>query len=135
MFIQVTYIDSVTKIPCAKAPMLNGPTLPSVRGLAGVFGVMSNMSIVINSDSYYETSPVFYGICDDDADLSLSGVIKEITKEEYDAAREAEYLARQPYPSWIGNFNTLDWRPPVEIPHDDTPYHWDEQSQSWITPL
>lgn len=132
MYVKITYVDSATRIPCTKAPMLNGPDFPRLKGLSGIFGITEDLtSIPINPEGIYETAPVFYGMCEDDADTFVSGLLEEISKEDYEAAKETEHLARKPYPSWIGKPDTLDWIPPVPIPEDGKPYYWNEETLSW----
>jgi hypothetical protein len=132
MYVKITYVDSATKIPCTKAPMTNGPSFPSLKGLCGIFGITEDLTnISISPDGSYETAPIFYGMCEDDADILASGFLGEISKEEYEAARETEHLARKPYPSWIGKPDTLDWAAPVPIPEDGKPYYWNEELLNW----
>lgn len=49
----------------------------------------------------------------------------------YDEARDAFYPP-QPYPSWVLNEDTCEWRAPVAMP---TPhplcYSWEEDTQEW----
>jgi hypothetical protein len=49
----------------------------------------------------------------------------------YDAARNA-FIPPQPYPSWVLDEQTCQWRAPVPMPEDGAPYVWDEDSLSWI---
>jgi hypothetical protein len=39
---------------------------------------------------------------------------------------------QKPYPSWILNEETCNWRSPVLYPSDGNKYIWDENSLSWI---
>jgi len=53
----------------------------------------------------------------------------------YDALRDA-FIPPRPFPSWVLNEDDCLWYAPVPSPAADenTPYAWDEDSQSWITP-
>ena len=81
MYICVTYVDSVTGLTADVAPMSNGPAYPNVKGLEIVFW---------NQTQWPTDKPLFYGTCDLDADTSIPGVVKVLTKEEFDRARQAE---------------------------------------------
>jgi hypothetical protein len=48
----------------------------------------------------------------------------------YDKARDA-FIAPKPYPSWTLVEATCQWKAPKDIPDDDKPYTWDEESKSW----
>jgi hypothetical protein len=47
----------------------------------------------------------------------------------YDPVDDA-FIAPQPYPSWILNFNKR-WEAPLPYPQDDKMYVWNEEIQSW----
>lgn len=52
----------------------------------------------------------------------------------YDLDRDV-FIAPQPFPSWILNEVTYQWRPPIEAPkneQDERPYAWNESTQTWI---
>lgn len=55
----------------------------------------------------------------------------------YDTALDA-FVPPQPYPSWVLNPDTAQWKAPVPMPSDagtgEPPkmYMWDEMTQSWI---
>lgn len=134
MFVKMTYIDNVTEVLCTRAPTLNGPRLPRLKGLNSVFYVHANLDIAISDQGIYTGVPLIYGICEDDADVSVSGFIAEITAEEYLAIKEAEHLAMKPYPSWIGNLDNMMWQAPVNMPDTALPYIWDEATVSWVLP-
>lgn len=74
MHICVTHVDARTGIPCTEAPMSHGPAFPKVKGLSIEFG---------NQTQWPTEHPLFFGTCDDDADLSIPGVEKVLTAEEY----------------------------------------------------
>jgi hypothetical protein len=43
------------------------------------------------------------------------------------------FVTPQPYPSWIrsGSF----WNAPIEHPHDDKKYYWNEELGNWVESL
>jgi hypothetical protein len=81
MYICVTHVDAVTKIPCTEAPMCHGPTFPAVKGLQLLWW---------NETEWPTERPLFYGTCDDDADTSIPGVIRTMTEEQYLSLRQTE---------------------------------------------
>ena len=42
------------------------------------------------------------------------------------------FILSKPYPSWIMNTQTCDWEAPIPYPTDNKPYHWVEDSLSWV---
>ena len=48
----------------------------------------------------------------------------------YDAQRDA-FIPPKPYPSWILNEDTCQWRAPVSRPLDNKKYVWDENTVNW----
>jgi len=97
-YIAVTYVDNKTGIPGFKEPMKNGPRHPDVKGLHIEWWDQSRWPIT-HPDAY----PLFYGTCDDDADLKLPGVMhvfedkEDITGEEqYNKVWNQEIEARLP---------------------------------------
>lgn len=48
----------------------------------------------------------------------------------YDETRDAFYLP-QPYPSWILNEDTCQWKAPVAKPTDGQKYQWNEETTTW----
>jgi len=137
MYIQLTNIDADTGILCTEAPMRTGPALPNVKGFQFIFQNESDFPIDTNADGSYAEMPLYYGTCDDDADTALTGVVKVLTEAEFNADKETEHQARKPYPSWVGDINTMSWQPPVPYPQDDKQYYWDEPTVSWkeFTPV
>ena len=132
MYIQITNIDADTGILCTQAPMRTGPALPNVKGFQFIFQNESDFPIASNADGSLSTAPLLYGTCDDDADTSLVGVLKVLSQVEFDADKQAEHQARKPYPSWIGDIDTMSWQSPVPYPQDDKQYYWDEPTVSWV---
>jgi len=49
----------------------------------------------------------------------------------YDSTLDA-FIAPRPYPSWTLDESTCCWNPPTEIPDNNTPHYWDEDSLSWL---
>lgn len=91
MFICVTHVDSMSKVPGFKRPMRNGPTFPDVKGLNIVWWDASKWPL-----THPDQFPRFYGTCDDDADTSIKGVIEVLTEEKYNQLKAEEDYARLP---------------------------------------
>jgi len=55
----------------------------------------------------------------------------------YDSVRDA-FIPPKPYPSWVLDEATVNWKAPVDIPADsgqgDPPklYNWNEDTTSWV---
>ena len=81
MHICVTHVDARTGIPCTVAPMSHGPAFPKVKGLQIEFG---------NQTQWPTNEPLFFGTCDDDADLTIPGVIRSLTLDEYQLEQRKE---------------------------------------------
>ena len=138
MYIVVTEVDAVTKIPCTVEPQRTGPTMPDVKGWQFNWCNKSTFPVEVAFDGTYLRAPKYYGTCDDDADISIAGVLQVLTEEEFNAAKIAEHEARKPYPSWIGYLDTMTWAAPVARPADailnggNVRYQWDEATISWV---
>jgi hypothetical protein len=132
MYIQITNIDADTGILCTEAPMRTGPAIPNVKGFQFIFQNESDFPIASNADGSLTKPPLLYGTCDDDADTNLTGVLKVLSQVKFDADKQAEHQARKPYPSWIGDIDTMAWQPPVPYPQDDKYYYWDESIINWV---
>jgi hypothetical protein len=132
MYIQITNIDAATGILCTEAPMRTGPALPNVKGFQFIFQNESDFPIASDPDGSLSTAPLLYGTCDDDADTSLVGVLKVLSQVEFDADKQAEHQARKPYPSWVGDIDTMSWQPPVPYPQDGKHYYWNELTINWV---
>ena len=132
MYIQLTNIDADTGILCTQAPMRTGPALPNVKGFQFIFQNESDFPIASNPDGSLTKPPLIWGTCDDDADTSLTGVLKVLSEVEFNADKQAEHQARKPYPSWVGDIDTMSWQPPVPYPQDDKYYRWDESIINWV---
>jgi hypothetical protein len=48
----------------------------------------------------------------------------------YDADRDA-FIPPKPYPSWLLDEQTCQWKPPTDFPNDGKIYQWDESTTSW----
>jgi len=138
MYICVTEVDVITKIPCTQEPQRTGPSMPVVKGLKLDWTNKSTWPVELAPDGTYLRAPLYYGTCDDDADTSIAGVLKILTEEEFNSLRHAELEALRPYPSWIGYIDTMTWGPPVPRPANaiinggNVRYRWDEQTVSWV---
>lgn len=138
MYICVTEVDAVTKIPCTVEPQRTGPSMPAVKGLQVTWFDQSTWPVELASDGTYLRAPKYYGTCDDDADTTIAGVLQVLTEAKFNTAKAAELEARRPYPSWIGYLDTMTWAAPVARPADaimnggNVAYQWDEATLNWI---
>jgi hypothetical protein len=48
----------------------------------------------------------------------------------YDAQRDA-FIPPRPYPSWLLDDATCQWKAPVPMPQDGEMYEWDEAAGEW----
>jgi len=48
----------------------------------------------------------------------------------YDPDRDA-FIPPTPYPSWLLDEQTCQWKPPTDFPNDGKIYQWDESTTSW----
>jgi len=90
-YICVTHVDAGTGVPCFKQPMRVGPKFPDIKGLDVQWWDQSRWPIVDQDDF-----PKFYGTCDDDADLSVPGVIDTMSQAKFNELKEYELQARLP---------------------------------------
>ena len=138
MYICITEVDAVTKIPCTVEPQRTGPSMPAIKGYIHLWHDSSTWPVSTASDGTYLRAPRYYGTCDDDADTTIAGVLQVLTEAEYTALRTAEHEARRPYPSWIGYLDTMTWAAPVARPADavmnggNVRYQWDEATVNWV---
>ena len=49
----------------------------------------------------------------------------------YDEERDA-FIPLKPYPSWILDEETCQWKSPTPYPEDELQYLWDENSTAWV---
>ena len=139
IYIAITYIDASSGVVCTAAPMRVGPAYPQIKNLNVEWADQSTWPILTTAEGAHTRAPLFFGTCDDDADLSVPGVVATHTAEEYQALKTVEHLARKPpYPSWIGDLDTMTWVAPVPRPADaimnggNVRYQWDEATLNWI---
>ena len=138
MYICLTEVDAVTKIICTSEPQSNGPSMPDIKGWQFVWSDMSTWPVETSSNGTYLRAPKFYGICDDDADVTIEGVLQVLSEDEYKSLKVSELEARRPYTSWIGYLDTMTWGPPIPRPADaiinggNVRYRWDEDTVNWI---
>jgi len=128
----ITEVDAVTKIPCTVEPQRTGPSMPAIKGFQHQWQDKSTWPVGLSANGTYLRAPKYYGTCDDDADTSIAGVLQVLTENEYQALKTAEHQARKPYPSWIGNEETMTWEAPTPYPDNGKRYTWDEPTTSWI---
>ena len=132
IYLSITQIDAVTGIICTAEPMRTGPSYPQIKNCDIVWCDKSTWPITTTAEGAHTRAPLFFGTCDDDAVINIPGVVATYTAEEYQALKTAEHQARKPYPSWVGNEETMTWDSPTPYPQDDKQYYWDEPSVSWI---
>lgn len=138
MYICVTEVDVVTKIPCTVEPQRTGPSMPQVKGLNIQWNESSKWPITMSPEGIYLSAPKYYGTCDDDADISIPGVLEVLTEQEFLDRKAAEIEARRPYPSWIWNDSSQTYVAPVERPANaiinggDVAYRWSEEDINWV---
>lgn len=85
MYVCVTYVDSRTGVPCDLAPMSHGPAFPKLKNFVFEFS---------DESQWPSKKPLFFGTCDDDADLNVPGVIKALSFEEFQYELKKENHAR-----------------------------------------
>jgi hypothetical protein len=132
IYLSITQIDANTGIICTSEPMRTGPSYPQIKNCDIVWCDKSTWPIPTTSEGAHTRAPLFFGTCDDDADLTVSGVVATYTAQEYQALKTAEHQARKPYPSWIGNEETMTWDAPTPYPNNNKRYFWDEPTLSWV---
>lgn len=49
----------------------------------------------------------------------------------YDQDRDA-FIPPKPFPSWVINEETCNWKPPIEYPNDGKIYLWNEENIEWV---
>ena len=132
IYLSITQIDADTGIVCTAEPMRTGPAYPQIKNCNIVWCDKSTWPIATTAEGAHTRAPLFFGTCDDDADLTVSGVIATYTAEEYQALKTAEHQARKPYASWIGNEATMEWDAPTPYPDDGKRYLWNEEHLAWV---
>ena len=138
MFICVTEVDSITKIPCTEEPMVNGPSMPNIEGLSLIWADKSTWPVPLTNQGVYSRAPRYYGICDDNADINLPGVLNVLSESEFYSYKQIEFEARKPFASWLWDELTGEWVAPIPLPSDahiyggNKFYIWDESLTSWV---
>ena len=132
IYLSITQIDADTGIVCTAEPMRTGPAYPQIKNCNIVWCDKSTWPIATTAEGAHTRAPLFFGTCDDDADLTVSGVIATYTAEEYQALKTAEHQSRKPYASWIGNEATMEWDAPTPYPDDGKRYSWNEEQLAWV---
>ena len=132
IYLSITQIDADTGIVCTAEPMRTGPSYPQIKNCNIVWCDKSTWPIPTTAEGAHTRAPLFFGTCDDDADLTVSGVVATYTAEEYQALKTAEHQARKPYASWIGNEATMEWDAPTPYPDDGKRYSWNEEQLAWV---
>ena len=79
--IKFTYVDSITEISVQKELSRHGPQFPKIKGLQYLFALERKYPTMV---------PEFIGECDDDADLTIDGFLKELDQEELEFEQHAE---------------------------------------------
>ena len=132
MYICITEVDAVTKIPCTVEPQRTGPSMPAVKGWTHIWHDSSTWPVSTDATGTYLRAPRYYGTCDDDADITIAGVLQVLTEEEYQTLKTTEYQARKPYPSWVLDENVMRFFAPVPCPTEGFPWVWDDPTLSWV---
>jgi hypothetical protein len=137
MHICVTEVDAITKIPCTVEPQRTGPSMPDIKGLIILWVDMSTWPVELAQDGTYLRAPKYYCICDDDADITVPGVLEVISEQDFTQRKEVEILARKPFASWVWDETEQLWKPPFPRPADavinggSVRYQWDETIINW----
>ena len=132
IYVVVTHVDARTKVKCSDAPMSHGPCFPALKGLFIDWAEESQWPVPCDDKGVCVFPPKYYGTCDSDADLSLSGVLEVIEEAEFLSRKRAEFFSRKPFSSWTFNEQSFAWEPPVPRPDYNVDYRWDENSLSWF---
>jgi len=131
----ITHIDAITGVLCTEAPMRTGPALPILNNFEYKWADQSTWPVPCNPDGSYIVAPKVYGICNDDADTTVVGVLEVLTEADWYLAKGIELEARRPYPSWVLEGDV--WMPPFLRPADavinggTVRYEWDENIVNW----
>ena len=132
IYLSITQIDADTGILCTVEPMRTGPSFPQIKDWSVNWWNQSTWPISTTSTGAHTVAPLFFGTCADDADLTVTGVVATYTEAEYQALKFTEHQARKPYASWVGDYETMSWNPPIQYPDDGKSYYWDEPTTSWV---
>ena len=76
IYLSITQIDAVTGIICTAEPMRTGPAYPQIKNCNIYWCNKSTWPIATTAEGAHTVAPLFFGTCDDDADLiTLSAII------------------------------------------------------------
>jgi len=133
-YVCVTEVDAITKMPCTVEPQRTGPSMPNLKGLIILWQDRSTWPVEVAPTGVYLRAPKYYGTCDDDANLTVAGVLEELSEVEWMRRKHDEFYARQPYPSWVWNSFDLTWSSPIPYPENAElgVYSWDEKTLTWV---
>ncbi|MBB4267738.1 hypothetical protein [Roseospira visakhapatnamensis] len=84
-YLRYTYVDAVTGISATAGTPRDAPRPPDVAGLMYLWALETE---------YPTEAPTFYGRAPDDTDLTVPGVLAEVTVAECLAAGQREWRAR-----------------------------------------
>jgi hypothetical protein len=96
IYICITEVDYKTKIPCTVEPQRTGPSFPAIKGLKINWTDESTWPVEVAPNGTYLRAPKYYGTCDDDADLTVAGILEVLDESEWQQRKEAELLVRKP---------------------------------------
>jgi len=118
--IKFTYVDFATRISVAKEPAKNGPEFPKIKGLNYKFALERKYPTMV---------PEFIGECDDDADLTIDGFLKEIDQAEleYEQAEEVNAQGHRVRIERNSRLAASDWTQLDDSPMANT------QKAAWAT--
>jgi hypothetical protein len=110
--IKFTYVDLGTQLSVADAPAQT-PVFPNIKGLQYLFALERKYPTMV---------PEFIGTCDDDADLTSGGFLKEMDAEEIAYERAEESNAQECRVRFERNarLNASDWTQVADAPVDQT---------------
>jgi hypothetical protein len=108
--------------------------MPNLKGLIILWQDRSTWPVEVAPTGVYLRAPKYYGTCDDDANLTVAGVLEELSEVEWMRRKHDEFYARQPYPSWVWNSFDLTWSSPIPYPENAElgVYSWDEKTLTWV---
>ena len=75
IYLSITQIDADTGIVCTQEPMRTGPAYPQIKNCNIIWCNKSTWPIDTTAEGAHTRPPLFFGTCDNDADLSVSGVV------------------------------------------------------------
>ena len=114
--IKFTYVDLGTQVSVANAPAQT-PVFPNIKGLQYQFALERKYPTMVSE---------FIGTCDDDADLTVGGFLKELDADEvaYEQAEEVNAQEFRVRAERNARLAASDWTQISDAPVD---------KQAWIT--